>query len=86
MDFGMLVMSIAVGLAAGWLARFLMKGGGYGLAGDLLLGLLGSTGGSLIFSVLGLAPGTGRFALVVVALIGAAIVLLAQRQFLPVRA
>ena len=81
MDLGMLVMWLIVGLVAGWLAGFVMKGGGYGLTGDLLLGLAGSIVGSWLFRALGFSLGAGMFALVVVAFIGAAIVLVGQRQF-----
>ena len=42
MEFGMFVSWVVVGLLAGWLAGFLMQGGGYGLIGDLGLGLVGS--------------------------------------------
>ncbi len=37
MDFGMFGSWVVVGLLAGWLAGFVMKGGGYGLIGDLVL-------------------------------------------------
>ncbi len=80
MNLGMFAMWVLVGLFAGWLAGFVMKGGGYGLTGDLVLGLFGSMGGSLIFWALGVSPGAGLFALVVVAFVGAAIVLVAQRK------
>ena len=81
MDLRMFAMWALVGLVAGWLAGYVMKGGGYGLTGDLILGLVGSIVGSGIFWALGVSPGAGLFALVVVAFIGAAIVIVAQRQF-----
>ncbi len=80
MHFGIFAMWVLVGLFAGWLAGFVIKDGGYGLTGDLLLGLFGSTGGSLIFWALEVSPGAGLFALGVVAFIGAAIVIVAQRK------
>jgi len=80
MHFGIFAMWVLVGLFAGWLAGFVIKDGGYGLAGDLLLGLFGSMGGSLIFWALELSPGAGPFALAFVAFLGAAIVLVAQRK------
>ena len=86
MDLGMFVMWVVVGLVAGWLAGFVMKGGGYGLTGDLILGLGGSIVGSWIFRALGVSPGAGLFASVVVAFVGAAIVIVAQRQFWYARA
>ncbi len=86
MNLNMLVVWVLVGLAAGWLAGFVMKGGGYGLTRDLILGLAGSIVGSWVFRALGVSPGAGLFAAVVVAFIGAAIVLVAQRQFWYARA
>jgi uncharacterized membrane protein YeaQ/YmgE (transglycosylase-associated protein family) len=81
MDLGMFAMWVLVGLVAGWLAGIVMKGGGYGLIGDLVLGLVGSIVGSWLFWALGVSPGAGLFAAVVVAFIGAVIVIGAQRQF-----
>ncbi len=81
MDFGMFAMWVVVGLVAGWLAGYFMKAGGYGLTQDLTLGLLGSILGSWLFGALGVAPGAGLFAMVIVAFLGAALVLAAQRQF-----
>ncbi len=72
-------MWVLVGLLAGWLAGFVMKGGGYGLIGDIVLGLVGSLLGSWIFRALGVSPGAGLFMAVVVAFIGAVLVIGAQR-------
>ena len=80
MDLGMFAMWVVVGLVAGWLVGFVMKSGGYGLKGDLILGLVGSIAGSVIFRGLEISPGAGLFALVVVAFIGAAIAIVAQRK------
>jgi uncharacterized membrane protein YeaQ/YmgE (transglycosylase-associated protein family) len=80
MEFGMFVSWVVVGLLAGWLAGFVMKGGGYGLIGDLVLGLVGSVVGGWIFRALGVSAGGGLFPTVFVALVGAVIVLAAQRK------
>jgi uncharacterized membrane protein YeaQ/YmgE (transglycosylase-associated protein family) len=66
MEFGMFVSWVVVGLLAGWLAGFVMKGGGYGLIGDLVLGLVGSV--------------VGLFPTVLVAFVGAVLVIVAQRK------
>ena len=50
---------VLVGLIAGWLAGFMMKGGGYGLITDISLGLGGSFIGSWIFQALGIARERG---------------------------
>jgi uncharacterized membrane protein YeaQ/YmgE (transglycosylase-associated protein family) len=73
-------MWVLVGLLAGWLAGFLMKGGGYGLIGDIALGLVGSLLGSWLFRALGVAVGAGLFMAVVVAFIGAVLGIGAQRM------
>jgi len=80
MEFGMFVSWVVVGLLAGWLAGFVMKGGGYGLIGDLVLGLVGSIVGGWIFRTLGVSAGGGLFPTVYVAFVGAVIVLVAQRK------
>jgi len=71
---------VLVGLIAGWLAGFMMKGGGYGLLWDLSLGLGGSLIGGWIFQTLGNSPGAGWFTMVVVAFVGAVILIVAQRK------
>ena len=68
------------GLLAGWRAGFVMRGGGYGLIGDLALGLVGSLLGSVSFRALGIAPGAGLFMAVVVAFLGAVLLIGAQRM------
>ncbi len=80
MTLELFAMWVLVGLLSGWLAGFLMKGGGYGLIGDIVLGLVGSILGSWIFRTLGVAVGAGLFMAVVVAFIGAVLVISAQRM------
>jgi len=80
-----MVIAVAVGLAAGYLADFLMKGRGYGLMGDVLLGVGGSLVGGWVYHVLVSAPGTGWFAMVAVAFVGAVIFIVGQRMFWQVR-
>jgi uncharacterized membrane protein YeaQ/YmgE (transglycosylase-associated protein family) len=55
MDF---LWFLLIGLAAGWLASQIMKGGGSGLVGDLLMGVIGSILGGFVFSLLGLSATT----------------------------
>jgi uncharacterized membrane protein YeaQ/YmgE (transglycosylase-associated protein family) len=80
MEFGMFVSWVVVGLLAGWLAGIVMKGGGYGLIGDLGLGLVGSVVGGWIFRALGVSAGGGLLPTVFVAFVGAVIVIVAQRK------
>jgi len=74
------------GVLAGWLAWFVMRRGGYGLKGDIVLGLAGSAVGSWIFWALGVYPGAGLAVLAVVAFVGAAMPIVAQRQIWPTSA
>ena len=62
---------VVVGLIAGWLAGVVMKGGGYGIVVDIVLGMLGAIVGGWIFSVLGIGGGGGLVGGIVVAFIGA---------------
>ena len=64
---------IVVGLIAGWLAGQVMKGGGYGVVVDIILGILGGILGGWVFGMLGLWPGGGMIGSIVVAFVGAVI-------------
>jgi uncharacterized membrane protein YeaQ/YmgE (transglycosylase-associated protein family) len=64
---------IVVGLIAGWLAGQVMKGGGYGVAVDIILGLVGGVLGGWIFGRLGISAGGGMIGSIIVAFIGAVI-------------
>jgi len=81
MDYWLFALWVVVGLLAGWLAGFVMKGGGYGLIGDMVLGLVGSVVGGWIFRTLGISPEGEMFPTVLGALVGAAIVIIVQREF-----
>jgi uncharacterized membrane protein YeaQ/YmgE (transglycosylase-associated protein family) len=80
MEFGMFVSWVVVGLLAGWLAGSVMKGGGYGLIGDMVLGLIGSVVGGWIFWALSVSAGGGLVPTVFAAFVGAVIVIVAQRK------
>ena len=80
MEFGMFVSWVVVGLLAGWLAGFAMKAGGYGLIRDMVLGLVGGVVGGWIFRALGVSVSGGIFPTVLVAFVGAVIVIVAQRK------
>jgi uncharacterized membrane protein YeaQ/YmgE (transglycosylase-associated protein family) len=62
---------VVVGLIAGWLAGVVMKGGGYGIVVDIVLGMLGAILGGWIFSALGIGAGGGLIGGIIVAFIGA---------------
>ena len=72
---------IVVGLIAGWLAGQVMKGGGYGMLIDIILGILGGVLGGWIFGMLGIWPGGGIIGSIIVAFIGAVILVAITRLF-----
>lgn len=68
-----MLYSILVGLIAGWLAGQVMKGGGYGVLMDILLGLVGGVIGGWLFGALGIWPAGGLVGSIVVSFVGAVI-------------
>ena len=75
-----ILLWIISGIVAGWLTGLVMKGRGYGLLGNLVIGLLGGIIGGWLFSLFGLAT-RGWLGEIVVALIGG-VVLVAIARFL----
>ena len=71
---------LIVGLVAGVLASLLMGGTGYGLIGDIIIGIVGAFVGGWIFSQLGVtAPWGGLPGTIFVAFIGAVVLLFILR-------
>ena len=70
---------IVVGLIAGWLAGQVMKGGGYGVVVDIILGILGGIVGGWIFGQLGISSGGGMIGSIIVAFIGAVVLVAITR-------
>jgi uncharacterized membrane protein YeaQ/YmgE (transglycosylase-associated protein family) len=70
---------ILIGLLAGWLAGQVMKGGGYGVIGDIIVGILGALLGGWLFGVLGIGAGGGLIGSLIVAFIGACILIFLLR-------
>jgi uncharacterized membrane protein YeaQ/YmgE (transglycosylase-associated protein family) len=75
---GVLII-ILVGLVAGWLAGQVMRGSGFGLIGDLIVGLLGALIGDWMLPQLHIHLGVGIVALIANAFIGAVVLLLILR-------
>jgi uncharacterized membrane protein YeaQ/YmgE (transglycosylase-associated protein family) len=80
MQPGSIVAWLLVGLIAGWLAGSVMRGAGYGIVGDVIVGLIGSCIGGFIcsFFVQGIA---GFWGTVLVAFIGACVLIAIVRMF-----
>ncbi len=74
-----LIWFILVGLVAGWLAGMLVRGGGYGVVGDIVVGVLGALLGGFLFGSFGGAVGGGLLGSIVVATLGAVILILILR-------
>ena len=70
-----LIGSVVIGIAAGYLAGRLMKGGGFGCLMNLLLGVVGGFVGGWIFQFLGIEPRDSVLGALVTATIGAVCVL-----------
>ncbi len=78
---------LIVGLIAGWLAGMVMKGGGYGIVGDIIIGIIGALlGGFLAAAVFNIPDAVNGLNVtsVVVAFIGA-VILIAIIRALPGR-
>lgn len=74
MDITSLLIFLAIGAVAGWLAGTLMKGGGFGLLGNIIVGIIGAVIGGYVFGLLGISIG-GLVGSIVTATAGAALLL-----------
>ena len=74
MDATQLLIFLAIGALAGWLAGILMKGGGYGLLGNIIVGIIGAVVGGYVFGMLGISAG-GLLGSIITATAGAAILI-----------
>jgi uncharacterized membrane protein YeaQ/YmgE (transglycosylase-associated protein family) len=77
-DITSIVIFLVIGAIAGWLAGNVMKGGGFGLVGDIVVGIIGAFIGGWLFGVLGIAAG-GLIGAVITAFVGACVLLFVIR-------
>jgi len=70
---------LLVGAVAGWLAGVIVKGGGFGLVGDIAVGIVGAFVGGWLLPRLGVHLGVGLVAIIASATIGAVVLLLILR-------
>ena len=77
---GLLVI-LFVGLVAGWLAGKVVRGAGFGIIGDIVIGIAGALIASLLFPKLGIRLGTGLVSEIIYSAIGAISLLLVVRLF-----
>ncbi len=66
---------LLVGLVAGFLASRVMRGGGYGLIGDIVVGLIGAFIGGWLAGLLGIGGSSSLIVTIVIAFVGACILL-----------
>ena len=76
-----LIVILVVGIVAGWLAGQIVRGGGFGLIGDLIVGIIGAFIGDWLLPRLNIHLGVGTVGLIVNATIGAIVLLLVIRLF-----
>lgn len=70
-----LIIFLFIGIVAGFLAGKIMRGSGFGLLGDLVVGIIGAFFGGWLFSTLGVGTGGGILGSIIVATIGAMLLL-----------
>lgn len=70
-----LLVILFVGLVAGWLSGKIVAGAGFGLIGDIAIGIVGALIGSWLMPRLGLHLGSGIVSSIVVATVGAVLLL-----------
>jgi uncharacterized membrane protein YeaQ/YmgE (transglycosylase-associated protein family) len=74
-----ILVVLFVGLVAGWLAGKIVRGTGFGIIGDILVGIAGALIASLLFPKLGIHLGTGLISAIIYSAIGAILLLLLVR-------
>ena len=74
MDIMSLIIFLAIGALAGWLAGNLMKGGGFGLLGNIVVGIIGAVVGGWVFGLLGISI-NGLIGSIITAVAGASLLL-----------
>ncbi len=73
------IIFIIVGVVAGWLAGQVVRGGGFGLVGDLVVGVVGALIAGWLFPTVGLSLGGGIIGAIISSAIGAIILLFVLR-------
>ncbi len=75
MDINQVIVFLVIGGVAGWLAGLILKGGGFGLIGNIVVGILGALLGGWLFGVLGISVGGEWVGPIVTATVGAVLLL-----------
>jgi uncharacterized membrane protein YeaQ/YmgE (transglycosylase-associated protein family) len=80
MDTHSIIVWLLIGAVAGWLAGTLVKGGGFGLIGDIIVGIVGAFIGGWLAGVLHISIGGGLISTIITATIGAVILIFILRM------
>ncbi|MFP6561760.1 GlsB/YeaQ/YmgE family stress response membrane protein [Paraburkholderia sp. B3] len=80
MEHGIIAWLI-IGAVAGWLAGVLVKGGGFGLIVDIIVGIVGAFIGGWLAGILHISVGGGWISSIITAVVGAVILLFVIRLF-----
>lgn len=80
MDTHGIVAWLVIGGVAGWLAGTFVKGGGFGLIGDIVVGIIGAFIGGWLAGLLGISIGGGLIASIITATVGAVILIVIVRM------
>ena len=80
MDAQGIIVWLIIGAIAGWLAGTLVKGGGFGLIGDILVGIVGAFIGGWLAGVLHIDIGGGLISSIITATVGAIVLILIIRM------
>lgn len=75
-----MLWSLLIGLVSGWLAGMISRGGGFGIWGDLVVGVVGSFVGGYLFSFMGISA-YGTMGAIISSTVGAIILLWVIRMF-----
>ncbi|HUA36887.1 MAG TPA: GlsB/YeaQ/YmgE family stress response membrane protein [Candidatus Sulfopaludibacter sp.] len=77
MNAQQLVVFLLIGGVAGWLAGLITKGGGFGIVGNIVVGVIGAVLGGWLFGVMGISLGGQWVGSLVTAIVGALVLLFA---------
>ena len=80
MSLSSLIILALIGIVAGWLAGKIVKGRGFGLIGDLIVGVIGAFLGGWLFGLLHISIGSGLLGMFITALVGAVVLVVILRM------
>jgi uncharacterized membrane protein YeaQ/YmgE (transglycosylase-associated protein family) len=70
-----LIFTLIIGAASGWLAGFIRQGYGFGILGNIVIGILGAFIGGWLSKKLGISLGSGLLGIILTSVLGALVLL-----------